>query len=170
VADGIHLHRPPARAASHQPECERKGASPPEALAFPLREAQEIIALEAGYASWAALKVAVGDEPLKTKPASPTLRLTRAVPVIPVASVPASAAFSGTLSVSRSISCTVNRRFMAPCRATVRVYMSSSCTSRYSRLARKTGMDSLKRQAWGGRDFIVRDPDGNGMCFAGPPV
>jgi catechol 2,3-dioxygenase-like lactoylglutathione lyase family enzyme len=26
----------------------------------------------------------------------------------------------------------------------------------------------LKTQAWGGRDFIVRDPDGNGLCFAGP--
>lgn len=26
----------------------------------------------------------------------------------------------------------------------------------------------LKKQAWGLRDFIVRDPDGNGLCFAGP--
>jgi hypothetical protein len=52
------------------------------ALEFPLREAQEIIALEAGYASWAALKVAVANEPTQTKPKSPTLRLTRAVPVI----------------------------------------------------------------------------------------
>ena len=26
----------------------------------------------------------------------------------------------------------------------------------------------LKKQAWGGRDFIVRDPDGNGICFVGP--
>jgi uncharacterized glyoxalase superfamily protein PhnB len=25
----------------------------------------------------------------------------------------------------------------------------------------------LKTQAWGGRDFIVRDPDGNGLCFVG---
>ena len=25
----------------------------------------------------------------------------------------------------------------------------------------------LKKQAWGGRDFIVRDPDGNGICFVG---
>src|SRR6476646_1991691 len=55
------------------------------ALQFPLREAQEIIAVEAGYASWAALKVAVAHGPTQTKPASPTLRLTRAVPIIPVA-------------------------------------------------------------------------------------
>jgi uncharacterized glyoxalase superfamily protein PhnB len=26
----------------------------------------------------------------------------------------------------------------------------------------------LKKEAWGGRDFIVRDIDGNGICFAGP--
>ena len=26
----------------------------------------------------------------------------------------------------------------------------------------------LKKQAWGGRDFIVRGPDGNGLCFVGP--
>ena len=25
----------------------------------------------------------------------------------------------------------------------------------------------LKKQAWGGRDFIVRDLDGNGICFVG---
>jgi uncharacterized glyoxalase superfamily protein PhnB len=28
----------------------------------------------------------------------------------------------------------------------------------------------LKKQAWGGRDFVVRDPDGNGICFVGPAV
>ena len=65
------------------------------ALEFPLREAQEIIALEAGYDGWAALKVAVADEltPAKPKPMSPTPRLTRAVPVIFVANVQASAEF-----------------------------------------------------------------------------
>jgi uncharacterized glyoxalase superfamily protein PhnB len=26
----------------------------------------------------------------------------------------------------------------------------------------------LKKQAWGGRDFVVRDVDGNGICFVGP--
>jgi hypothetical protein len=49
------------------------------ALAFPLRETQEIIALDAGYASWAAMKVAVADGPSEIKPAAPALRLTRAV-------------------------------------------------------------------------------------------
>jgi catechol 2,3-dioxygenase-like lactoylglutathione lyase family enzyme len=63
------------------------------ALEFPLREAQEIIALEAGYASWAALKVGVANGPIQTKPTPSTLRLTRAIPVILVANVEASAEF-----------------------------------------------------------------------------
>jgi hypothetical protein len=71
------------------------------ALEFPLREAQEIIALEAGYASWAALKVAVANGPTPTRSTSPTLRLTRAIPVIFVANVEASAEFfKGTLGFS----------------------------------------------------------------------
>jgi len=28
----------------------------------------------------------------------------------------------------------------------------------------------LKTQAWGGRDFVVRDLDGNGLCFVGLPA
>ena len=63
------------------------------ALEFPLREAQEIIALEAGYASWTALKAAVTNEPTPAKPMAPTPRLTRAVPVIFVVNVQASAEF-----------------------------------------------------------------------------
>ena len=100
----------------------------PLALDLPLREAQDIIALEAGYTNWAALKVAVADEPMQTKAISPTPRLTRAVPVIFVANVKTSAEFSGALSVSPSISCMGNHRSTALCRATVLVYISNSCT------------------------------------------
>jgi uncharacterized glyoxalase superfamily protein PhnB len=31
-----------------------------------------------------------------------------------------------------------------------------------------TFFQSLKREAWGARDFIVKDPDGNMLPFAGP--
>jgi len=113
------------------------------ALEFPLREAQEIIALEAGYASWAALKVAVANGPTQTKPTSPTLRLTRAVPVIWVANVDASAEFfKNTLGFSIDF-LTGNHRSMAPCRATAPAYISSSCTSPCSQLGHKTGTDLL---------------------------
>ena len=163
-------------------------------LAFPLREAQEIIALEAGYASWAALKVAVANEPTQTKSKSPTPRLTRAVPVIFVANVEASAEFfRNTLgfsidflhgkppfygSVSRHGAC-VHLKFVHEPVLTVgaqdrdgfivafiQVENVKALYAEY--LAAGAGFDQkLKKQAWGGRDFIVRDPDGNGLCFAG---
>ena len=164
------------------------------ALEFPLREAQEIIALEAGYASWAAFKVAMANEPAQTSSTSPALRLTRAVPVISVASVEAAAGFfKNTLgfsidflhgeppfygSVSRDGAC-VHLKFVHEPVLTVgaqdrdgfivafiQVENVKALYAEY--LAAGAGFDQkLKKQAWGGRDFIVRDPDGNGLCFAG---
>ena len=164
------------------------------ALEFPLREAQEIIALEAGYASWAAFKVAMANEPGQTSSTSPALRLTRAVPVISVASVEAAAGFfKNTLgfsidflhgeppfygSVSRDGAC-VHLKFVHEPVLTVgaqdrdgfivafiQVENVKALYAEY--LAAGAGFDQkLKKQAWGGRDFIVRDPDGNGLCFAG---
>jgi hypothetical protein len=111
------------------------------ALEFPLREAQEIVALEAGHASWAALKVAVANGPTETKSASPTLRLTRALPVIFVANVEASAEFfKDTLGFSIDF-LHGNPRSMAPCRAMAPVYISSSYTSPCELRAHKIGND-----------------------------
>ena len=165
------------------------------ALAFPLREAQEIIALEAGYASWTALKVAVANGPAQTKPTSPALRLTRAVPVIFVANVEASAGFfRNTLgfsidflhgeppfygSVSRDGAC-VHLKFVHEPVLTVgtqdrdglivafiEVENVKALYAEYMTTGAIFGQ-KLQKQAWGGRDFIVRDPDGNGLCFVGP--
>jgi uncharacterized glyoxalase superfamily protein PhnB len=164
------------------------------ALEFPLCEAQEIIALEAGYTNWAALKVSVATGPSQTKSISPTLRLTRAVPVIFVANVEASAEFfKDTLgfsidflhgeppfygSVSRDSAC-VHLKFVhepvltagAQDRngfivAFIEVENVKALYAEYL-TAGATFDQKLKKQAWGGRDFIVRDPDGNGLCFVG---
>jgi uncharacterized glyoxalase superfamily protein PhnB len=167
------------------------------ALEFPLREAQEIIALEAGYASWAALKVAVGNEPTQTRPKSksPTPRLTRAVPVIFVANVEASAQFfKHTLgfsidflhgkppfygSVSRGGACVHLKFVHEPVLAVgaqdrdgfitafIEVENVKALYAEYV-AAGATFDQKLKKQAWGGRDFVVRDADGNGICFVGP--
>ena len=37
-------------------------------------------------------------------------------------------------------------------------------------MAGATFDQKLEKQAWGGRDFIVRDADGNGICFVGPGI
>lgn len=63
------------------------------ALKFPLSEAQEIIALEAGYASWADLKAALAVAPKRARPAPSAPELKSAKPVIFVTNVEASAAF-----------------------------------------------------------------------------
>ena len=165
------------------------------ALEFPLREAQEIIALEAGYTNWAALKVAVAREPAEPKAMSPAPRLTRAVPVIFVANVVASAEFfKDTLgfstdflhgkppfygSVSRDGAC-VHLKFVHEpvlvvgaqdqdgfITAFIEVENVKALYAEYV-AAGATFDQKLKKQAWGGRDFVVRDLDGNGLCFVGP--
>jgi catechol 2,3-dioxygenase-like lactoylglutathione lyase family enzyme len=165
------------------------------ALEFPLREAQEIIALEAGYTNWAALKVAVANEPTRTKPMSPTPRLTRALPVIFVANVETSAEFfRNTLgfsidflhgkppfygSVSRGGAC-VHLKFVHEPVLAVGAHDRDGFITAFIEVenvkalyaefvtAGATFDQKLKKQAWGGRDFVVRDPDGNGICFVGP--
>jgi uncharacterized glyoxalase superfamily protein PhnB len=167
------------------------------ALKFPLREAQEIIALEAGYASWAALKVAVANAPTPATPRSPTPRLTRAVPVICVVNVRASAEFfRETLgfsidflhgqpafygSVSRDGACVHLKFVHEPVLAVgaedrdgfitafIEVENVKALYAEYM-TAGATFDQKLEKQAWGGRDFIVRDPDGNGICFVEPAV
>jgi uncharacterized glyoxalase superfamily protein PhnB len=164
------------------------------ALEFPLHLAQEIVALEAGYKSWAELKVAAVSESAPATPKSPTPRLTRAVPVILVANVQASAEFfRETLgfsidflhgqpafygSVSRDGAC-VHLKFVHEpvlvvsaqdrdgfITAFIEVEDVKALFTEYV-TAGATFDQKLRKQAWGGRDFIVRDPDGNGICFVG---
>ena len=165
------------------------------ALEFPLREAQEIIALEAGCASWTALKVAVGNEPAPARAQSSTPRLTRAVPVIFAANVETSAEFfRNTLgfsidflhgeppfygSVSRDGACVHLKFVHEPVLAVgaqdrdgfiVAFIEVENVKALYAEYVTSGAIfdQKLKKQAWGGRDFIVRDPDGNGLCFVGP--
>jgi uncharacterized glyoxalase superfamily protein PhnB len=167
------------------------------ALAFPLREAQEIIAVEAGHASWAALKAAVANsanQPTPARRVSATPLLTRAVPIIFVANVQASAEFfRDTLgfsidflhgrppfygAVSRDVAC-VHLKFVHEpvfaigthdregfIMAFIEVENVKALYASYV-AAGVTFEQKLKKQAWGGRDFIVRDLDGNGICFVG---
>jgi len=167
------------------------------ALEFPLREAQEIIALEAGYTNWAALKVAVANEPAPTRAMSPAPRLTRAMPVIFVANVKASAEFfKDTLgfsidflhgkppfygSVSRDGACVHLKFVHEPVLAAgaqdqdglINAFIEvENVKALYAEYVTAGAMfaQKLKKQAWGGRDFVVRDLDGNGICFVGPPA
>lgn len=163
-------------------------------LDFPLHEAQEIVALEAGYPSWAALKAAADQDQLPSGTGAPPLRLTRAIPVVFVADVEASAAFYRDSlgfsidflhgeppfygSVSRDGAC-LHLKFVhepvltvgpqdreAFITAFVDVENVKALFAEYV-AAGVTFAQRLQKEAWGGRDFIVRDPDGNMICFAG---
>ena len=134
--------------------------------------------------------------PRQTKPTSPTLRLTRAVPVIFVANVAASAEFfKNTLgfsidflhgeppfygSVSRDGAC-VHLKFVHEPVLTVGAQDRDGFIVAFIEVenvkalyaeyvtAGATFDQKLKKQAWGGRDFIVRDPDGNGFASSVQP-
>ena len=63
------------------------------ALKFPLSAAQEIIALEAGYESWSALKSGLSTMQKQARPVPAPPMLKGALPVVFVSNVQASAAF-----------------------------------------------------------------------------
>jgi catechol 2,3-dioxygenase-like lactoylglutathione lyase family enzyme len=164
-------------------------------LKFPLSEAQEIIAREAGFESWAALKTHV--ESATSAPrsggetASPTIKA--AIPVLFVSNVLSSAeffrdklgfkvdflhghpAFYG--GVSRD-GATLHLRFVHEpvitqelrqkeelLAAFVRVENIKALFEEY-KLKGAPFVGTLHKEAWGGPTFKVQDPDGNWICFS----
>jgi catechol 2,3-dioxygenase-like lactoylglutathione lyase family enzyme len=161
-------------------------------MAMPLTLAQEIVAVEAGFRDWAALKAGPRDltQPSRVDAGAPTL--VGAVPILFVRDVATAAAFyEGTLgfhidflhgkppfygSVSRDRAC-LHLRFVhqtnfaelaarepALILATIEVANVKALFQEYE--ARSVDFPQrLVRQAWGGLDFHVGDPDGNVISF-----
>jgi uncharacterized glyoxalase superfamily protein PhnB len=162
------------------------------ALRFTLALAQEIVAVEAGHRSWAELKTAA-ERAFKTAriPAgSPALK--KIIPILLVRDVTACATFFKEKlgfetdflhgsppfygSVSRDGVCLhlrfVHRPFFAQAAAQEKSLIVASIeVSNVQGLFeefKKRGVEfaqRLKKQAWGGTDFQVRDPDGNVISF-----
>ena len=161
-------------------------------MAMPLTLAQEIVAVEAGFRDWAALKAGTGDltRPSRVDDRAPTL--VGAVPILFARDVAAAAAFyEGKLgfhidflhgkppfygSMSRDRAC-LHLRFVHQTNfaelaaregslilAAIEVANVKALFQEYE----ARGVDfaqRLVRQAWGGLDFHVRDPDGNVISF-----
>ena len=164
------------------------------ALKFPLSEAQEIIALDAGYASWAELKAGLAKSPELTNPAASTPVLKSAKPVIFVSNVQASAVFFRDKlgfaidflhghppfygSVSRGEAC-LHLRFVHEPVFVPGIQEREGLLSGFLEVenikalfveykaAGVAFVQPLRKEPWGGSAFIVLDPDGNGVCFAG---
>jgi catechol 2,3-dioxygenase-like lactoylglutathione lyase family enzyme len=164
-------------------------------LKFPLSEAQEIIAREAGFESWTALRADVESSPSAPRPtaepASPTIR--KAIPVLFVSNVASSAAFFRDKlgfavdflhghpafygGVSRD-GATLHLRFVHEAvisqelrekeellAAFIVVESVKQLFEEY-KLAGVPLVGTLHKEAWGGPTFTVRDPDGNWICFS----
>ena len=164
------------------------------ALKFPLSEAQEIIALEAGYGSWTALKSGLSTMPRQAQPepAEPVLKV--ALPVVFVSNVQAAAAFFRDklgfgidflhgnppfyASVSRGAA-RLHLRFVHEPVISPEVRAREELLSAFVDVDnikslfveyKAAGVDfaqPLRKEPWGASAFIVLDPDGNWICFAG---
>jgi len=161
-------------------------------LKFTLALAQEIVAVEAGHQSWAELKAAAAGAP-KTPRASlgrPTLK--DVIPILLVRDVEKCARFFRDKldfqidflhglppfygAVSRDGVCLhirfVHEPFFAQAAALEEsVIVASIEVTNVQGLFEEfkaRGVEfaqKLKKQAWGGTDFQVRDPDGNAISF-----
>jgi catechol 2,3-dioxygenase-like lactoylglutathione lyase family enzyme len=161
-------------------------------MPMPLTLAQEIVAVEAGFTDWAALKQAADATARPANAAATNVRLNGVTPILFVRDVVASAefyraklgfqvdflhgnpAFYG--AVSRDGVCLHLRSVYRPnfaelaeqevslILATIEVSNVKALFAEFE--ARDVDFPQrLVRQAWGGLDFQIRDPDGNRISF-----
>jgi catechol 2,3-dioxygenase-like lactoylglutathione lyase family enzyme len=165
------------------------------ALPFPLHEAQEIIAFEAGFASWADLKASADVAPSdpERQAADATASLI-SIPVLHVADVDASAVFyrdrlgfridflHGSPPFYGAVSrdgARLHLKFVhepvfdadaARREGLIMAYIEAATVRELYADYQAAGVEivqKLTKQAWGGTDFIIRDRDGNGIAFVG---
>ena len=162
------------------------------ALPLPLTLAQEIVAAEAGFANWAALKRSLDGIPHAPAPAAGAPRVVSVTPILFVRDVAAAAEFYGAQlgfqtdflhgkppfygSVSRD-GARLHLRLVArpnfaelAGRETSLILAMIEVTNVKALFAEYEGrgvpfVQALVRQAWGGLDFQVRDQDGNRISF-----
>ncbi len=166
------------------------------ALPFNLALAQEIVAVEAGFESWAALKA--GSAGARKTPRTPAGKpaLKDVAPILLVRDVKKCATFFQEMlgfkidflhglppfygAVSRDGVCLHFRYAQQPCFARAALRETSLiCAS--VRVANVQGLfeefkgrgvkftQKLTKQAWGGTDFHVQDPEGNVISFVAYP-
>ena len=168
------------------------------AASFKLGDAQEVVARQHGFDRWQDLKAGLSTAPRKVRPAPSRATIVAAEPQLFVADVRRSCEFFCTkLGFSLVFSygspayyaqvardgAHLNLRWVAGpvIQATVRdreELLSATLTVATAaeikllflefQSAEVTFHQKLKRQPWGARTFVVKDPDGNLLLFAGP--
>jgi uncharacterized glyoxalase superfamily protein PhnB len=162
------------------------------ALKFTLTMAQEIVAVEAGYQNWAELKAAAAGAPKTPRASSGPLFLKKVMPILLVRDVTNCATFFQQKlgfeidflhglppfygAVSRDGVCLHIRYVQQPFFGQAAVQEESlicasievSNVQALFKEFKARGVEfaqTLTKQAWGGTDFQVRDPDGNVISF-----
>ncbi len=168
------------------------------AASFKLSDAQEMVAREHGFDSWQFLKAGLSPSSRKVKSVPVKATITGAEPQLLVADIERSSAFFcqklgfslvfnyGSppyyAQVSRGAARLNLRRVEGPVIDSVvrnrEELLSASMTVATADEIKllflefqSTGVpfhQTLKRQPWGAKNFVVRDPDGNLLLFAGP--
>jgi uncharacterized glyoxalase superfamily protein PhnB len=165
---------------------------------FKLSDAQELVAREHGFESWQALKEGLSTMLDHVSANSPRAVITAAEPELFVADIKASCDFftdklSFTVAFTYgeppfyaqvmrdaarlNLKC-VERPVIDPALRDREELLSAALTVATAaeikqlflefQAAGVTFFQALKRQPWGARNFIVKDPDGNLLLFAGP--
>jgi catechol 2,3-dioxygenase-like lactoylglutathione lyase family enzyme len=162
-------------------------------LKFPLSEAQEIIALESGFESWAALKSSAAGESPKPRQRSAGVAVKAAVPMIFVSSVPNAAEFfrdklgfsidflHGSPAFYGSVSrdgAALHLRFVHEPVIAPEIRERESLLSAFIAVENVRALFeeykandvpfvwTLRKEPWGGPTFTVRDLDGNWIGFS----
>ena len=167
------------------------------AARFKLSDAQEVIAREQGFESWHALKTGLTPPSPRPKSSRSRASITRAEPQLLVTDIERSCKFfREKLGFSLVFSYGEPPYYAQVCRDAA--YLNLRCVDRkvieatpereellsvsmtvatadeikllYLELqsAGVAFQQKLKKQPWGAKNFIVKDPDGNLLLFAGP--
>ncbi|KRR22035.1 lactoylglutathione lyase [Bradyrhizobium lablabi] len=165
---------------------------------FKLSDAQELVARQHGFASWQALKTGLPTMPDHADTTSTATYITAAEPQLFVADIKTSCDFfTGKLGFSVDFiygeppfyaqvvrdAARINLRCVAAplidpelrdreelLAASLTVASAEEIKNLFLAFqsAGVTFFQTLMRQPWGARNFIVKDPDGNLLLFAGP--
>ena len=168
------------------------------AASFKLSDAQEMVARHQGFNSWQALKTGLSATPLKVKSSPSRAMIVGAEPQLFVshiqrsceffceklgfslvfsygkppyyAQVARDAARLNLRSVEPSVIETLvrNRKELLSASLTVATAGEIKLLFLEFQSAGVAFHQKLKKQPWGARNFIVKDPDGNLLLFAGP--
>lgn len=168
------------------------------AASFKLGDAQELVARQAGFESWQALKAGLSAMPSHAKQMPSRAVLTAAEPQLFVADIKASCDFF-TQKLGFSIGFVygeppfyaqvkrdgarlnlrcVDRQVVDPALRDRENLLSAALTVDTADAIKALFLEyqaagiafhqTLKKEPWGAKTFIVKDPDGNLLLFAGP--